>query len=70
MSGPASDRDEVQLRLALVLGRYGYRLDAGQIESLRRAVETLVEQVTGLRVVPLANADEPWPRFAPFRGDE
>jgi hypothetical protein len=52
MSGPASDRDEVQLRLALVLGRYGDRLDAGQIESLRRA------------------ADEPWPRFAPFRGDE
>lgn len=70
MSGPASDRDEVQLRLALVLGRYGDRLDAGQIESLRRAVETLVEQVTGLRAVPLANADEPWPRFAPFRGDE
>jgi hypothetical protein len=67
---PARGEDEVELRLALVLGRYRDRLDAEQTEALRRAVEWIVEQVTSLRAVSLSNADEPLPRFVPFRGDE
>ena len=70
MGGPSRDREEVELRLALVLSRYGDRLDAEQTEALRRAVETIVEQLGRLRRVPLANADEPSPRFVPFRADE
>jgi hypothetical protein len=67
---PARGEDEIELRLALVLGRYRDRLDAEQTEALRRAVEWIVEEVTSLRAVSLSNADEPLPRFVPFRGDE
>jgi hypothetical protein len=70
MSLPDRVPAEVELRLALVLGRYGGRLDAEQTEALRRAVEAIVDQVTSLRAVLLGNADEPLPRFIPFRGDE
>jgi hypothetical protein len=70
MSQPAQDPGEADLRFALVRQRYGARLTAEQLEILRRAVASLVEQTTTLRAVPLANADEPLPRFAPFRADE
>ena len=70
MSASPPGREEVELRLALVLGRYGHRLDPEQTEALRTAVETLVEQIRSLRAVTLANADEPMTRFAPFATDE
>jgi len=70
MSEPAQDPGEADLRFALVRQRYSARLTAEQIEILRRAVASLVEQTTTLRAVPLANADEPLPRFVPFRADE
>lgn len=70
MSASPPDRDEIELRLALVLGRYGHRLDAEQTEALRSAVETIVVQVRSLRAVALTNADEPMTRFVPFAADE
>jgi hypothetical protein len=70
MSDAARDPDEVDLRFALVRLRYGDRLSAEQLDDLRRAVETIVEQVAALRAVPLTNADEPLQRFVPFRADE
>jgi hypothetical protein len=70
MSDPAPDTDEVERRLALVLGRYGDRLDSDQVQDLRRAVEAIVEQATALRGVPLSNSDEPLARFVPFRAGE
>jgi hypothetical protein len=33
-------------------------------------VEAIVEQVAALRTVRLTNADEPLPRFIPFRAGE
>jgi hypothetical protein len=69
MSAPALNRDEVERRLALVLGRYGDRLDSGQVQGLRHAVEAIVEQVTALRGAPLSSSDEPLPRFV-FRAGE
>jgi hypothetical protein len=69
MSDPARSA-EVEELLALVRRRYGSRLSADQLESIRRAVAALVEQATALRAVRLSNADEPVQRFAPFRGDE
>ncbi len=70
MSVAARDPGEVDLRFALVRLRYGDRLSAEQLDALRRAVETIVEQVAALRAVPLTNADEPLQRFVAFRADE
>jgi hypothetical protein len=70
MSEPAQDPGEADLRFSLVRQRYGARLTAEQLEILRRAVAAIVEQATALSTVPLTNADEPLPRFAPFRADE
>ena len=70
MSEPVRDPGEADLRFALVRLRYGDRLTAEQLDALRRAVETIVEQVSALRTVPLTNADEPLQRFVPFRADE
>jgi hypothetical protein len=67
-SGPAES--EVELRLSLLRLRYGDRLSAEQVDDLRRTVEGIVAQVRALRAVPLANADEPLPRFVPLRSDE
>jgi hypothetical protein len=61
---------EVDLRFALVRARYGERLSADQLDALRRVVEGLVDQLTALRSVRLANSDEPLPPFVPFRADE
>lgn len=70
MSDPAPDRDEIERRLAMVVGRYGRRLGPDQVQDLRRAVEAIVEHATALRGVPLSNSDEPLPRFVPFRAGE
>jgi hypothetical protein len=70
MSEPAGDPAEVELRHALLRLRYGERLTAEQLDDLRRVVQSIVEQVAALRAVPLTNADEPGPRFVPFRADE
>ena len=70
MSQAARDPGEADLRFALVRLRYGDRLTTEQLDALRRAVETIVDQVAALRTVPVANADEPLQRFVPFRADE
>ena len=70
MSERTRDAGEADLRFALVRLRYGDRLTAEQLDALRRAVETVIEQVAALRSVPLINADEPLQRFVPFRADE
>ena len=46
------------------------KLDADQVQGLRRTLEALVEQVTALRAVTLSNSDGPLPRFVPFRAGE
>jgi hypothetical protein len=70
MSDADRDAGEADLRFALVRSRYGDRLTAEQLDALRQLVQTLVDQVTALRAVPLVNADEPLQRFTPFRADE
>lgn len=49
--------------------RYPGRLDAEQIEAIRRAVAPVVNQLTALRQYRLTNADEPNPIFRAFRGE-
>jgi hypothetical protein len=69
MSDP-EPADEATVLFSLVRRRYGARLTADELESVRRGVEALVEQVALLRAVRLGNADEPVQRFVPFRSDE
>lgn len=63
----APDAGEVEMRFALVRQRYGDRLTARELDALRQAVEAIVDLSVALRRVPLGNADEPEPRFVPFR---
>jgi hypothetical protein len=67
---PDSAAAEVAALFALVSARYGGRLDARQLEGVRKAIEAIVEQARAVRAVRLGNADEPYPTFRPYRADE
>jgi len=54
---------------ALVRERYGARLDAAQLDEVRKAIDTVEQTARALRAVRLDNADAPMPPFAPFRAD-
>lgn len=70
MSEPAPDPREAAFLFELIRTRYGNRLTAEQLEGVRRGVAAVVAQSAALRVVRLANEDEPVQRFTPFRADE
>jgi hypothetical protein len=61
---------EVDALFALVTARYGARLNAAQLDGLRKAIEAVVDQARAVRAVRLGNADEPTPPFRAYRGDE
>jgi len=61
---------EVDALFALVTARYGARLNAQQLDGLRKAIEAVVDQARAVRAVRLENADEPTPPFRAYRGDE
>jgi hypothetical protein len=62
--------DEVEILMALIKARYGDRLTPEQVDGVRLGVQGVVEAVTALRAVRLANADEPHPPFSPVRTGE
>jgi hypothetical protein len=70
MTDGQSAQAEVDALFALVCARYGARLDAAQLEGLRKAIEGIVEQARAVRAVPLENVDEPTPAFRAYRADE
>jgi hypothetical protein len=61
---------EVDALFALVTARYGARLNAQQLDSLRKAIEAVVDQARAVRAVRLSNTVEPTPPFRAYRGDE
>ena len=71
---PAASPDpaaaEAAALFALVSARYGSRLDARQLDGVRKAIEGIVEQARAVRAVRLSNADEPFQTFRPYRADE
>lgn len=71
---PAASPDpaaaEVAALFTLVSARYGSRLDAQQLEGVRKAIEGIVAQARAVRAVRLGNADEPFQTFRPYRADE
>ena len=67
MSESEAVRAEVEAMLGLVRERYGSRLSAEELDSVRTAIEGIVQAAHALRAVPLASADEPGQPFAAFR---
>lgn len=66
MNDEATQR-EVEERLGVVKGLYGDRMDDGQLEEARKAVESIVAASQALRAVKLDNRHEPFTVFTPYR---
>ena len=65
----AADNREADARLAVVLARFGDRLDDADRAAVRTRIVEQVVEAAELRAVPLQNGDEPDFVFAPFRQD-
>lgn len=67
--GPPPDpiQAETDARLALVLARYGARLDEEARKSIRSEIESQVRRAEGLRHFALTNGEGPFPVFKPYR---
>lgn len=60
---------EVDVLYEMVRRRYGHRLDAEELEGVRKGIQGIVEGARALRAVRLDNADEPFEPFRPFRAE-
>jgi hypothetical protein len=58
---------EVEARMALILARYGERLDDDAKRAIYQEVEGVVQRGRRLKDVALENADELFPVFHPYR---
>ena len=61
--------NEAEILFALIRERYGTRLDAEQLEELRKTVEGLVRDLAALRAAEIPDDAEPAQPFIPFRAD-
>jgi hypothetical protein len=61
--------NEAEILFALIRERYGTRLDAEQLEELRKTVDGLVRDVATLRAAEIPDDAEPAQPFIPFRAD-
>jgi hypothetical protein len=59
--------DEAEILFALIRARYAARLDAAQLEDLRKTVEGIVRDVATLRAATIPDDAEPGQPFVPFR---
>jgi hypothetical protein len=59
--------DEAEILFALIRARYAARLDAAQLEELRKTVDGLVRDVATLRAATIPDDAEPGQPFVPFR---
>ena len=59
--------DEADILFALIRARYAARLDAAQLEELRKTVEGIVRDVGTLRAASIPHDAEPAQPFVPFR---
>ena len=60
---------EAEILFALVRHRYADRLDAAQLEEVRKTVEGLVRDLAALRAAEIPDDAEPAQPFIPFRAD-
>jgi hypothetical protein len=61
--------NEAEILFALIRHRYADRLDAAQLDDLRKTVEGLVRDLAALRAVKMADDEEPAQPFIPYRAD-
>ena len=69
MNDEATKRD-VEERFNTVKRLYGDRLDDKQLEGVRTGVETIVRASQAVSAVKLANGDEPFSVFVPYREED
>ena len=61
--------DETEILFALVSRRYGARLDAAQLEDVKKIVEALARDAAALRAAAIPDDAEPGQPFIPFRAE-
>jgi hypothetical protein len=61
--------DEAEILFALIRQRYADRLDAAQLEDVRKIVEGLVRDLAALRAAEIPDDAEPAQPFIPYRAD-
>ena len=61
---------EAEILFALVRQRYADRLDAAQLDEVRKTVEGLVRDLAALRAAEIPDDAEPAQPFIPFRANE
>ena len=59
--------DEAEILFALIRARYAARLDAAQLEDLRKTVEGMVRDVAAIRAATIPEDAEPGQAFVAFR---
>jgi len=66
---PKTEDQDPALRplLDIIQSRYGGRLDESQLDQVSEQLAGLLRDAARLRAYPLANADEPFSVFRPFR---
>ena len=69
MSESKPESAEAEAVFQMVSDRYGARLDAEQLEEVKKGVETIAEAAQALRAVKLENGDEPLSIFTPYRAE-
>ncbi len=67
MTDSQSHLPEQEAMQELVRQRYPHHLAAEQFEAVTKDIETMAEMLAALRAVPLANHDEPFTSFIPYR---
>lgn len=60
---------EAEILFALIRHRYADRLDAAQLEDVRKTVEGLVRDLAALRAAVIPDDAEPAQPFIPFRAE-
>jgi hypothetical protein len=58
---------EAETMMDLIIQRYGARLTPTELEAVRQGVAGLTQVSAALRQVQLANSDEPFAVFVPYR---
>ena len=61
--------NDAEILFALVRARYGDRLDAAQLDEVRKTVEGLVRDLAALRAADIPDEAEPAQPFIPYRAD-
>ncbi len=69
MSTPPPPVPEAEILFALIRHRYASRLEAAQLEELRKTVEGLVRDLAALRAGAIPDDAEPAQPFIPYRAD-